>query len=171
MCSSWFREEIVLIRRCLQMLLSIHNIVGSWNLNLNIRPIMNVVILIHHHLSISTSVKILSRLIHILITSWISSRKFHMLCGTTPCRSCPPLSSAVTISFNALNQFPGFWVYFTKWINSVCSSSLLSHLIGKCLLLITSNQNVLLTILCCIRILKASLTIVDILRSHISSCC
>ena len=45
------------------MLLPINHIVSSRNLNLDIWPVIKIMILIIHHLSIPTSIEILSSLI------------------------------------------------------------------------------------------------------------
>lgn len=42
------------------------DIVSTWNLNLDVRPVMKEVLLVAHHLTIGTRVEVLGCLIHVL---------------------------------------------------------------------------------------------------------
>ena len=65
------------------MLLSIYNVVSPRNLNLNIWPVMKIVILIINHLSIGTSIEILSSLVHVLVNLRVLVRQLYMLSRTS----------------------------------------------------------------------------------------
>ena len=150
------------------MLLSIHNILMARDLNLNIGPVMNVVILIHH-LDVTTSVKVLSSLIHILVSSRVCALQLHVLGRASASGTSSPLSCAITISFDTFNELSGLWIDFAEWVNRVRCCPLRSHLVSKLTALITiANKYVLLTIFGGVWILEASLTIVNILWSHVS---
>ena len=91
-----------------------------------------------------------------------------MLGRASTCGASSPLSRAIAISFDTFNELSGLWIDFTEWVNGVRCSSLRSHLISKLGCLVTAaHKNVLLTIFGGVWILEASLTIVNILWSHV----
>ena len=118
MLTSRLGEQIILVRRSLQVLVSRRlHIASPRDLYLDVWPITDL--FLYRLLLASRAVEILSCLINNLILRCASHGKIYMLGRASPSRACSSFRSIMSISFDTLNQLPCFGIDFGKGIYCV----------------------------------------------------